>query len=398
MKFSEEYHSWKVDQSFAAEAKAQAKMTVYFMMKQHPRANARLVKALYDVSDPRSHKYGQHLSLDEVAKLAPISDKSIDAVTSFVNGTEYFVNHNRDIVQVTLTVPQAEDLFATTIKAFRHKVHSNVVLHRAVKPYSLPSHVANHVDLVGDLTLLPALRSSPSVSSTGSGDWPNACDGLAGCKGLVTPTVCKQRYGVGNETFKSTDGNSFAVAEFQGQYFDENDLTKFSSGCHVEVKVDHQIGTNRQSAGVESLLDIEYIKGISPEIPLTVIYASDYSLLNWATSISSNSSTPHVHSVSYGNDEKQQQSSEYIFSVNTQLVKAGTRGISILFASGDQGVCGREGCGLFVKRFKPDFPAGSPYVTAVGGTDFASYSIGDEKSWSESGGGFSDHFDIPDFQ
>lgn len=37
-------------------------------------------------------------------------------------------------------------------------------------------------------------------------------------------------------------------------------------------------------------------------------------------------------------------------------------------------------------------------MTAVGGTDFASYSIGDEKSWSESGGGFSDHFDIPSFQ
>merc|ERR1711959_238115 len=73
-------------------------------------------------------------------------------------------------------------------------------------------------------------------------------------------------------------------------------------------------------------------------------------------------------------------------------------GISILFASGDQGVCGREGCGFFSKRFKPDFPGGSPYITAVGGTDFVTNDIGDETAWSASGGGFSDTFGIPDWQ
>merc|ERR1712228_58348 len=56
------------------------------------------------------------------------------------------------------------------------------------------------------------------------------------------------------------------------------------------------------------------------------------------------------------------------------------------------------GCGFFSKRFKPDFPAGSPYITAVGGTDFVGDSIGDETSWVASGGGFSDEFDIPEYQ
>lgn len=86
-------------------------------------------------------------------------------------------------------------------------------------------------------------------------------------------------------------------------------------------------------------------------------------------------------------------------SVNAVFMKAGAMGISILFASGDQGVCGREGCGLFRKRFKPDFPGGSPYVTAVGGTDFVTESVvGPEKAWSNSGGGFSDTFPIPSYQ
>ena len=69
--------------------------------------------------------------------------------------------------------------------------------------------------------------------------------------------------------------------------------------------------------------------------------------------------------------------------------KLGAMGLSVLFASGDQGVLGREGRGT---TYHPDFPASSPYITAVGGTDFATDSIGEEAVWPSGGGGFSDHF------
>ena len=58
--------------------------------------------------------------------------------------------------------------------------------------------------------------------------------------------------------------------------------------------------------------------------------------------------------------EAQQTGVAFMDSANTEFMKIGVRGVSILFASGDQGVCGREGCGG--KRFHPDFPAGSPCV------------------------------------
>jgi tripeptidyl-peptidase-1 len=106
--------------------------------------------------------------------------------------------------------------------------------------------------------------------------------------------------------------------------------------------------------------------------------------------------SPLIHSVSYGNDEVQQTSAAYMNEVNTQFAVAGTLGLSILFASGDQGVWGRSGVG---STFHPDFPAGSPYVTAVGGTNFATKSvIGAESAWSCGGGGFSDTFGIPSWQ
>jgi tripeptidyl-peptidase-1 len=138
---------------------------------------------------------------------------------------------------------------------------------------------------------------------------------------------------------------------------------------------------------------------VAGDVPLTVVYNAQYSLLDWTNQITGLADSPLVHSVSYGNDEAQQTSAEYMQTCNTAFMKAGTLGLSILFASGDQGVCGREGCGVLKTKFHPDFPGGSPYITAVGGTDFVTKSvIGDEKAWNDGGGGFSDTFDIPDYQ
>jgi len=189
-----------------------------------------------------------------------------------------------------------------------------------------------------------------------------------------------------------------------GQKYKPADLDKFSDSCHVPQGVDTDIGNAETTlrSGVEAVLDVEYMKAVAPDVPLSVVFNNKYSLLDWCTQITNLENSPLVHSVSYGNDERQQSSDAYMYSANTAFMKAGAQGLSILFASGDQGVCGRSGCGggIFggAKRFKPDFPAGSPYITSVGGTDFVSYAVGEEQVWSDGGGGFSDTFAIPEYQ
>jgi len=269
---------------------------------------------------------------------------------------------------------------------------------RASQHYSLPEHVAKHVDIVGELLQYPRLplKKLTNLSAEVSG-WPNACTSSA-CANLVTPAVLAERYKIPT-SMSQNSANSMAVAEFQGQYYKDADLTSFGQSCHRDVKVAANVGKNEESAGVESELDIEYIKSVAPEIPLTVVYNSQYSLLNWVNQITNLDHSPLVHSVSYGNDEVQQSGAQYMYTCNTAFMKAGVRGLSILFASGDQGVCGRSGCGLLThSRFHPDFPAASPYITAVGGTDFAGSSIGDETAWKSGGGGFSDTFAQPSYQ
>lgn len=56
--------------------------------------------------------------------------------------------------------------------------------------------------------------------------------------------------------------------------------------------------------------------------------------LQWLLLLSNESTLPHVHTVSYGDDEDS-LSSAYIQRVNTEFMKAAARGITLLFASGD---------------------------------------------------------------
>merc|ERR1712050_487792 len=351
-----------------------------------PDRRAMLEKTFWEVSDPKHDLYGQHLTMDEITKLLGVPEARVNAVVSYFKesgASSVEVAPNRDIITVKMLGAAADKALNTKLGYFVHSVWDSVRIVRSSTTYYLPEVIDSHVELVGELLQFPrmALKNLTNlIPDANSASWPNSCS-ASGCNGLVTPDVLAKRYKIPSPSDASVTGSSMAVAEFQGQYYRDDDLSKFSDACHRNVKVDKVIGGDRQSAGIESELDIEY------------------SLLNWANQINSMSDAPLVHSVSYGNDEIQQSGRQYMLTCNTAFMKAGVKGISILFASGDQGVCGRSGCGLFThSRFHPDFLAASPYITAVGGTDFAGSGIGDETTWKSGGGGFSDTFGQPSYQ
>ena len=247
--------------------------------------------------------------------------------------------------------------------------------------------------------------------------WPSDCKS---CSQKVTPGVLAARYSFPTPTPQDPPA-TLGISEFQGQVWDQAGLNTFSKSCsgpsgsvNFNITVNHENGTVSPGKQCkipilgtticgEAMLDIEYSKAVAgPAIALTDLYQKSFNLLTWSTSVENidDANLIGVHSISYGNDEKQQPSTAFMTSFNMAAMKIGVRGVSILFASGDQGVCGRSGCGFGKSvRFHPDFPSGSPYVTSVGGTDFVTRSvIGDEKAWQSGGGGFSDTFAIPDYQ
>jgi hypothetical protein len=114
-----------------------------------------------------------------------------------------------------------------------------------------------------------------------------------------------------------------------------------------------------------------------------------------SSQVNANDDAELVHSVSWGEDEAFVDQTD-MDRINTEFQKAGARGLTILFASGDGGVWSRQ---QESDAFMPSFPATSPYLTVVGGTDFAQKStIGDEVAWPCGGGGFSNLAPRPDYQ
>jgi len=157
-----------------------------------------------------------------------------------------------------------------------HTEHTNVHILRASDHYSLPAEVAVYVQF-------PRLKLKSLTNLQGGGSWPNSCE-VSGRYGLVQPAV--ERYKLPS-TAAVNGVNSMAVAEFQGQNYKDSDWEMFSSSCKSSINAAKTIGGDEQTAGVEAELDIEYINAVGPDVPRTVVYNEQFSLLVWANQITS---------------------------------------------------------------------------------------------------------------
>lgn len=382
-----------------------------FMLKHDAEAVKKFEETFYAVSTPGNAKYGQHLSQKEVDEQLPLVPQAKEKIMSMLESfgvKDVVATH--DMIKVPMSVEVAEKMFSTEVYRFEHATGERLL--RIGSQYSLPAELGELVYNVADLIQLPAIERPDVVELEGESTdaFPSGCGSKCGASS-TTPAVLAAQYNFDVNYKQETSGGSahYAINNFQGQSWDTTDLTDFATACNLDdVTVADQVGTNKDKSCLypiigsqlclESLLDVQYSKSTAGDIPLTSISNQQYSLANWAQQLATMENVPEIQSVSYGNDEIQQTSGSYMDSVNVQFQKLGAMGVSILFASGDQGVVGRTGKSKDGK-YHPDFPAASPYVTAVGGTDLAVKSVlGAEKAWSNGGGGFSDQFAMPDYQ
>jgi tripeptidyl-peptidase-1 len=406
-----------------------------FMKKT--KSQASMLLAEFDaVSDPADGRYGKHLSMEAIRDIVAAAPQALDAVVGFLasQGAENIQkSFYQDSVSFNIRAGSAAAMLSTTLHQFEHKTRSVAAIVRASSPYSLPAGIAQHVALIDGLNRFPSFAgpvisddragSSEAVQWTPGGDsaaessWPTDCGSycssdtiLSGGK-KVTPAVLSQRYNLGSAPTGSDLKGSMAVAEFTGVFWDQADLDEFKTACAISynVSIDHMVGPANKPAKCsipiiispnmckEALLDIQVMRGVGGAVPLTNIYNKDYSILDWAQQVLAMPNAPLVHSVSYENDESQQSGADYMEQVNSELQKFGARGLTVLFASGDQGAEGRSGSAR--RGYQAGFPSSSPFATSVGGTDFSTKDvIGDETCWVGSGGGFSNQFARPKYQ
>lgn len=368
-----------------------------------------LEKLFWKVSDPSDPLYGQHLSLKKLARLISPSRITLKALDSWLveNGIaqdKCKSIETKDFLQCNLTRQVAEKMLpGAEFYRFSHpELQSSVI--RSVSLYSVPSKIAPHLDFVGGVLRFPAVQwSKPKVDKDFVFESLRATltsKTKAKIHIGVYPSVLRERYNV-SSVVGTNAKTTQSVAQFLEQYFSPTDLKEFfklygSSFVHLD-EIAKVIGPNTGRSGIEASLDTQYIMSLGANITTWFWstggrHQSQEPFLEWLAAISNMAQVPWVHSVSYGDDENSLDVS-YMTRMNTEFQKGGVRGLSFLFASGD------NGAGCKKQKFNPSYPASSPYVTTVGGTGFFDpFTIGPEFAYEISGGGFSNVFKQPSYQ
>ncbi|XP_015708022.1 tripeptidyl-peptidase 1 [Coturnix japonica] len=366
----------------------------------------RLASIVRAVSEPRSPLYGKYLSLEQLRDVVQPPPAALMTVLKWLRTHGVQECHSvttMDFLECHMPVSTAERLLPGA--EFHRYVKGQRSVIRSPQPYVVPEELAEHIDFVGGLHRFPAERSV--VSRAWAKEGMESHGQRATFHLGVMPSVIRKRYNMTTADIGVLPNNSQACAQFLEQYFHQADLAVFmklfgSSFAH-RTKVDHVVGHQGQGrAGLEASLDVEYIMSTGANISTWVFsnagrHESQEPFLAWLLLLSNMSALPWVHSVSYGDDEDS-LSQAYLQRVNVEFMKAAARGLTVLFASGDDGAgCRRVPGGNHT--FRPSFPASSPYVTTVGGTSFKNpFLVTEEVTDYISGGGFSNVFPMPDYQ
>mmetsp|Transcript_5879 Transcript_5879/g.8066 ORF Transcript_5879/g.8066 Transcript_5879/m.8066 type:complete len:871 (-) Transcript_5879:124-2736(-) len=222
---------------------------------------------------------------------------------------------------------------------------------------------------------------------------------------IVTPTLLRDIYNIPELTLKH--GATVAVAEFLDQFYNNDDLKKFFhlTGLNKENIPSTDVFGNKPDnpsyPGGEAMLDIEYLMALAPNSSLAY-YSTGFcdpfcgaseDFLLWLFFIGCQDEPEMVHSISYGDSENSDHntsvSSEFFNRIDVEFLKLGLQGVTVVFSSGDDGVCdiptpaNPKGCA----KAQPTWPSSSPYVTSVGATQLSDkYLPACGTKWSETFG------------
>lgn len=409
------------------------------------------------MSDPSHERYGQHLSSAEVNDLVKPADDSLRLVHDWLldHGIEtenLKYSAARDWVKVSLRVEEIERLLDTKYSVYRHEDGSHLV---RTPQWSLPMHLHDHVVAIQPTNSF--FRPSPKsniikpVAFDYKKDFRGKKYGKNGANNMtvaqacnvtaITPLCLRTLYGtldyvpqvpgqnkVGLTNYLMEANNRSDVSIFLQQFRPEAASAAYTFKVNIVAGGDDQQTPNNVTqldAGkdLEGNLDAETILGIDYPTPLTTYNTggsppfipdlftptnTNEPYLVWVQYVlaQSDAEIPQVISTSYGDDEQTVPAS-YARTVCAQFAQLGARGVSLLFASGDNGVgpsgaCLRndDGGGKNTSAFLPSFPSTCPYITAVGGTkDFGpEVAAFDPANGFASGGGFSNYFARPSYQ
>jgi kumamolisin len=284
-------------------------------------------------------------------------------------------------------------------KAFQVKLHHHKRADVSYRYYTgalqLPEEIAPIVESVLGLDTRPVARRRIIIRNAAS----------------TSPSYLPNRIGAlyGIPTDHTGSGECIAIIELGGGYIDSDTAQAFAAmgltpPTVVAVGVDG--GSNKPTpdtgADGEVALDIQVAGGIAPGARIAVYFTANTEA-GFADAITQavadTTNKPSVMSISWGAPESG-YSAQARNTMNTALQDAGTAGVTVTVAAGDNLATDGQSDG----QAHVDFPAASPYALGCGGTviHVVNGRISTEAVWnngsSGTGGGISALFPVPSYQ
>jgi subtilase family serine protease len=352
------------------------------------------------VSDPRSSSYGKYLTPAQFRSRFAPTQAQVGAVQSWLRSQGFSVQYtpqNHHYVSAEGTVAQAAAAFGVSFGMYKvngltvRSPSSNVSV-----PSSLSGVVAGvvglddsarfvHTDSIsGDAPPSPAFVNAPPCSTYWGEKHATGLPNPYGAGALpfvpcgYTPQQVKGAYGISGG---DGAGQTVAIIDAYASPTIAADVNQWSTNRGLPTLKPNQLtqvvapGTYRvpqnprqdpQGWYSEETLDIEAVHGMAPAANIVYVGApNNYRDLDAALNTVVDRHLASIVTNSYGYPTELLPPG-YIKPVEDTIVQGVAEGIGIYFSSGDN-----SDESLVVGYTTADWPASSPFVTAVGGTSLA---------------------------
>ena len=353
------------------------------------------------VSTPGNAKYGQFLSAAQYRAAFSPAQSDVDAVSAWLKAQGFrvgYVPDNHKYVEAIGSVGQAASAFGTS---FSDYTVEGTTLRSNETPLQVPSSLGSVEAVIGLDESMALVHQDAKTQPSAGFRVGQPCSAYWGEKTVAnTPTPdgkalpaspsafapcgyagaqLQGTYGVTQAIASGNDGTGVTVAVIDAYASPTaaSDLATYSTKHGLAApKLTEQVApgtyirsTNKKQdpagwAGEETL-DLEAVHTMAPGANILFVSApNNYRDLDAALNkvVDSHSADIITNSYGYGGEALP---TGYIKPQLDAQIQAAATGISVFFSSGDDG---DETGGVAGATPTPDWPASSPFVTAVGGT------------------------------
>ena len=358
---------------------------------------AALDQLLSDLQNPVSARYHQWLTPAQFAAQFGLSSADLDKVKAWLSSQGFTVTgvaNGGQFVRFTGTAAQVQTAFGTGIHSLSYEGETHF---SNVTDAQLPSAIAMVVKGVTGLNNFhlkshtKALR--PKFTSSVSGSH------------FIAPGDVYTIYGMSGLMKSGFDGSGVTIAVTGQVDVNPVDLTTFRTAAGLStanLPTTIHAGTDPGAAHncsaattkncpvpnlddlAEASIDVEWSAAMAPGA--TILFVNGQDVMQDAMAYAIDNNVAPIVTTSYGACEAAWGTTDLV-QLDALFQQAAAQGQTVVAASGDDGSADCDAGPSATKGLTVDYPGSSPYVTAVGGTQFNDGSgTGATAYWSNSEG------------